>query len=190
MVRRIAHVIESAGWRVVGRAASVLACLLVVPGLGFGQSTEFQIEWTVVGQAAGADAVRPVRAGKALFTTADISTLSLQNVRVARVDVQPVVLQVATGQQVCVPTLKIQAFDADGRTVGNAPLSIAVRRDHEKALELTRSKENVCVRPSAAGEYPLRFSSLLPAPDGTMRGAQAFMRVQDRQSSSRKRTNP
>jgi hypothetical protein len=110
-------------------------------------------------------------------------------VRVARVDVQPVVLQVATGQQVCVPMLKIQAFDSDGKPVGNAPLSIAVRRDHEKALKLTRSKENVCVRPSAAGEYPMRFSSLLPAPDGTMRGAQVFVRAQDRQSPARKRTN-
>lgn len=190
MKKRLAHVIDMGGWRLVKRAMAVLACLVAIPGLAPAQSTEFTIEWTVVGQAAGPDAVRPVRAGKELFSTSDISALSMQNVRVARVEVQPVVLQVATGQQVCFPTLKIQAFDSDSKPVPNAPLSIAVRRDHEKALQLTRSKENICVRPNKAGEYPIRFSSLLPAPDGTMRGAQAFIRVQDRQSASRKRTNP
>jgi hypothetical protein len=179
--------IADRGWRIV-RAAFVGVWLVAGPN-AVAQSTEFQIEWVIVGQAAGSDAARPVRAGKELFTTADISALSLQNVRVARVEVQPVVLQVATGQQLCVPTLRIEAFDSQSKPVANAPLSIAVRRDHEKGLQVTRSKQNICVRPAAAGEYPVRFSSLLPAPDGTMRGAQVFVRAQDRQSSSRKRTN-
>lgn len=176
------------GWRLVKRA-SLLPWLLAMPGLAAAQSAEFTIEWTVIGQAAASDTVRPVRAGKELFTPADLSMLSLQNVRVARVDVQPVVLEVAAGQRICVPTLEIQAFDSEGKPVGNAPLSIAVRRDHEKALQLTRSKQDICLRPASAGEYPLRFSSLLPAADGTMRGAQVFVRARDRQPP-RKRTNP
>jgi hypothetical protein len=189
MKKRIAQVINVGGWRRVRYAAALLGWLLAAPGIAAAQGTDFQIEWTIIGQAAASDAIRPARAGKALFTTADLSTLSLQNVRVARVDVQPVILRVATGQQVCVPTLEIQAFDSESRPVGNAPLSIAVRRDHEKALQLTRSKQNICLRPATAGEYPVRFSSLLPAPDGTMRGAQVFVRAEDRQATSRKRAN-
>jgi hypothetical protein len=168
--------------------AALLWTWLVAMPEALAQSTDFTIEWSVVGQAAGSDVARPVRAGKELFSTSDISTLSMQNVRVARVEVQPVVSEVTTGQQLCIPTLRIQAFDSDAKPVANAPLSISVRRDHEKPLQLTRSKQNICVRPNTAGEYPIRFSSLLPAPDGTMRGAQAFVRVKD-PPSSRKRAN-
>jgi hypothetical protein len=33
------------------------------------------------------------------------------------------------------------------------------------------------MRPSRKGEYPIRFTSKLPAPDDTLRGAQVFLRA-------------
>jgi len=35
------------------------------------------------------------------------------------------------------------------------------------------------VKPNEPGEYPVRLTSMLPAQDGTMRGAQMFIRVSD-----------
>ena len=33
------------------------------------------------------------------------------------------------------------------------------------------------MRPASPGEYPVRFTSKLPAPDDTLRGAQIFLRA-------------
>src|SRR5690606_1396909 len=63
--------------------------------------------------------------------------------------------------------------------VGGAPLSISVRQDHRNQLGLSRSKRDICLRPSEAGEYPLGLTRRVPARDGTTRGAQAYMRVSD-----------
>jgi hypothetical protein len=100
----------------------------------------------------------------------------MHDVKIARVDVEPPVMQIAVGQQLCLSGLKVTAYDASGKVVA-APLSVSVRQDHKDRLQLQRSKSDICVRPADAGEYPIRLTSLLPATDGTMRGAQLFLRA-------------
>jgi hypothetical protein len=124
-----------------------------------------------------------VRAGRQLFKASDLMDMTLHNVKVLRVDVDPVALQIVVGQQVCLSTLNIRAYDAEQKLVRAAPLSVAIRQDHKERLQLQRSKGDICVRPAAAGEYPVRFTSLLPAPDGSMRGAQMFLRVAEQAPS-------
>jgi hypothetical protein len=46
-------------------------------------------------------------------------------------------------------------------------------------MGIQRGRKDICVRPAMAGEYPIRFTSVLPAKDGTMRGAQIFVRAAD-----------
>ena len=71
----------------------------------------------------------------------------------------------------------------DGSLVKQAPLSVAVRQDHRDALGIERGKDDICMRPIAAGEYPVRLTSVLPAKDGTARGAQIFLRVSNDQAA-------
>ena len=42
---------------------------------------------------------------------------------------------------------------------------------------LPAALDDICVKAVSAGEFPLRFASMLPATDGSMRGAQVFLRV-------------
>jgi len=138
---------------------------------------DFQIVWVLVGEAEANAGDKPARAGNHLFMASDLMTLSMQNVKVARVDVAPTVSSIPTGQRLCVSSLTIKAFDPAGGTLKSAPLSISVRQDQKQKLALERNKNDICITPSASGEYPIRFSSLLPANDGTTRGAQIFVRV-------------
>jgi hypothetical protein len=140
---------------------------------------DFQIVWVLVGEAEANAGNKPARAGNHLFMASDLMTLSMQNVKVARVDVAPTVSSIPTGQRLCVSSLTIKAFDPAGGTLKSAPLSISVRQDQKQKLALDRNKNDICITPSASGEYPIRFSSLLPANDGTTRGAQIFVRVSD-----------
>ena len=71
----------------------------------------------------------------------------------------------------------MKAFGSDRALVPAAPLSVNVRQDHREHIGIERSPKDICLRPSAPGEYPVRLTSLLPASDGTMRGAQVFVRV-------------
>ena len=139
--------------------------------------TDFKIVWVVIGEAAAAAGDDQPGAGRRLFMASELADFSLQKVTVARIDAQPVVNELTVGARVCITSLKILAYDAKGAAVKHAPLSISIRQDHKELLGLTRSKSDICVTPSAAGEYPIRFTSLLPAKDGTMRGAQIFLRV-------------
>ena len=75
--------------------------------------------------------------------------------------------------------MNIRAIGPERELVGGAPLSISVRQDHKQRLGLNRSKRDICVKPNEPGEYPVRLTSMLPAKDGTMRGAQMFIRVSD-----------
>lgn len=138
-----------------------------------------QIVWVVIGEAAGASPQEPVRAGRHLFMAKELADFTLQHVDVARVDAQPEVVELAVGQRFCVTSLNLAAFTAAGEVVKSAPMTISVRQDHKEPMGLNRSKTDICVKGVSAGEYPLRFSSLLPAKDGTSRGAQVFVRVRD-----------
>ena len=143
-------------------AALLWAAWLMTPTPGVGQSVEFKVAWTNVGEgvsSAGNDAV-PIQRGT----------------KVARVDVQPTVVEVAVGKQVCIGTLQVRAFGADGKAIAGVPLEIAVRQDQKVQLQLTRSK-GLCMRPARSGEYPVRFTSKVPAADDSLRGAQIFVRA-------------
>jgi hypothetical protein len=123
---------------------------------------DFKVLWTPVGEvvSAGKDAV-PIQGGA----------------KVVRVDVEPAIVPTAVGKQICVSTLQLRAFGPDGRALAGVPLSIIIRDDQKAQLQLTHPKGDLCVRPASAGEYPIRFTSKLPAPDDTKRGAQIYLRV-------------
>ena len=146
------------------RVAALLLMLLggCCPGA---VAQDFKVLWTPVGEVVsagkpGVDAV-PVQAGA----------------KVVRVDVEPAILPIAVGKQVCVSAFQLRAFAPDGRALAGVPLSIGIREDQKLPLQLTHPKGDLCMRPSAAGEYPIRFTSKLPAPDDTQRGAQIYLRV-------------
>lgn len=153
--------------------------LLAVGGIAARQAVaqNFQIVWVVVGEAEATAGTRPARVGKQLFMASELMTLSMQNVKVARLDVAPAVSTISVGQQLCVSSLNMVAYDSNGAALASAPLSISIRQDQKQKLALTRGKRDICVTPEDVGEYPIRFSSLLPARDGTTRGAQIFLRV-------------
>src|SRR5690606_8898350 len=108
------------------------------------------------------------------------------NVKVEQVEVEPVIHQLDVGQRLCLTQMDIRTTGPGRQPVGGAPLSISVRQDHRDQLGLSRSKRDICLRPSEAGEYPLRLTSMLPARDGTTRGAQVYIRV----SESKKAADP
>lgn len=137
----------------------------------------FQIVWVVIGEASSASDKAPAHAGRQLFMASDLVSRSLANVRVEQVEVEPVIQVLAIGQRLCVTQLSIRATGPGRQEIGGAPLSISVRQDHKQRLGLSRSKRDICLQPNEAGEYPVRLTSLLPARDGTTRGAQVFVRV-------------
>ncbi len=149
--------------RIVHRIAHLVGMLLLVccPA-PFAQTVDFKVVWSTLGDvhSAGKDAV-PVQPGS----------------RVVSVDVQPEILEVAAGRQVCISALQVSAFGPEGRALAGAKLTISVREDQKPQLQLSRPKGDICMRPAQPGEYPIRFTSKLPAPDDTVRGAQIFLRV-------------
>ena len=155
---------------------ALLACTMWTSQPASAQG-EFQIVWVNVGEAATENVSGAARAGKRLFAGAELAKLSLENVRVARIDAAPVVTEIALGQQWCLSALDVRAFDAEQELVPAAPLSVTVRQDQRPRLQMKRTARDLCVRPSEPGEYPLRLTSVLPAPDGSIRGAQIFLRV-------------
>ena len=143
-----------------GAVVLLIGCCLATVLPTFAQ--DFKVLWTPLGEvlSAGKDAV-PIQRGA----------------KVVRVDVQPSILPVALGKQVCISALQVHAFGVDGRALAGVPLAIAIREDQKLQLQLTRPKGDFCMRPASPGEYPVRFTSKLPAPDDTLRGAQIFLRV-------------
>lgn len=146
----------------VRNAAVALLAGLMCPVPGVAQTADFKIAWTTVGQvmSSGGNEAAPIQRGT----------------KIVRVDVQPTIVEVAVGKQVCMGSLQVRAFGADGRPIAEAPLEIAVRQDHKPQLQLTHAKD-ICMRPARSGEYPIRFTSKVPAPDDTLRGAQVFVRA-------------
>jgi hypothetical protein len=144
------------------RTAAAALLSLLAPIQGTAQVADFRISWTTIGEVASSTA------GNAVAMQA--------GTKVARVDVQPTIVEVAVGKQVCLGSLQMLAFGADGRLIAGAPLVVAVRQDHKPQLQLTHAK-GICMRPARKGEYPIRFTSKVPAADDTLRGAQVFLRV-------------
>ena len=147
----------------IRRIAVVLlaSCLSAAVPAVFGQ--DFKVVWTPIGEvvSAGKEAI-PIQRGS----------------KVVRVDVEPAILTLAVGKQLCLSSLQMRAFGPDGGALAGAPLSIEIRYDHKVRLQLTHPKGDICMRPASPGEYPIRFTSKLPAPDDTQRGAQVFLRAQ------------
>lgn len=161
-------------------AAICLAMLLSLGGAGGDPAlaqdgASFQIVWVVIGEVATASG-RP-RAGRQLFKGPDIVSFSLQDVDVEQVRVQPEITNLAAGQRVCMTDLRVTAFAPDRSGIEAAPLSISIRQDHRQRLSVQRKSDDICFAPEEPGEYPVRVTSLVPAADGTMRGAQFFLRV-------------
>lgn len=128
----------------------------------FAQRADFKVVWSTLGDvvSTGKDAATVQRGSK-----------------VVRVDVEPAIVEIAIGKQVCLSTLQVRAFGPDSQPLAGAPLSVSIRDDQKLQLQLTRPKGDICMRPARAGEYPIRFTSKLPAPDDTRRGAQVFLRA-------------
>lgn len=141
--------------------------------------TGYQIVWVVIGEASSATGNGSAHAGRQLFMASDLVSKSLANVKIEQVDVSPTVTEIQIGERLCVSTMNIRAVGPERQLIEAAPLSISVRQDHKPRLGLSRSKRDICVKPSEAGEYPVRLTSMLPARDGTMRGVQVFVRVSD-----------
>jgi hypothetical protein len=158
---------------------AVLTLLLAASGVltAHAQLNDFQIVWVVIGEAATSDKSGKVKAARQLFMANELASLALRNVKIARVEVAPQIIELSIGARSCLSRLDMQAYSPEQKMVERAPLSIGVRQDHREQLGLERTDKDVCVHPTAAGEYPIRFTSLLPARDGTTRGAQIFVRV-------------
>lgn len=168
----------TARWAVVATTMALgVAASLVGSSCTAVAQVGFQIVWVTIGEAATAQNKRATRVGRQLFLASDLLNMSLDKVKVARVDVEPVIVEVGVGEQLCLSALTMRAFGPDQKPIDGAPLSITIRQDHKERLRLNRSKRDICVKPADAGEYPVRVTSLLPAPDGTMRGAQVFLRA-------------
>lgn len=166
--------------RALAFTAVVCAALGGIPGAAPGaaqEGTPFQIVWVVIGEAAsGTDKGSP-HAGRQLFMASDL--MSKANIKVEQVEVDPAITQLTVGQRLCLTAMNIRVLGPRRKLIEGAPLSIAVRQDHRERLGLRRNNKDICVLPNAAGEYPMRLTSMLPAQDGTMRGAQVFIRVSD-----------
>ena len=144
------------------RAVALILLCLIAPIQGAAQVADFKVAWTNVGEVVSA---------------AEGAAVTLQpGTKIARVDVQPMIVAAEVGKQVCIGSLQLRAFGADGRPITGVPLVIAVRQDHKPQLRLTHLK-GICMRPARGGEYPIRFTSKVPAADDTLRGAQIFLRV-------------
>jgi hypothetical protein len=144
-----------------------------------GAQNAYQIVWVVIGEASSVSDKEASHAGRQLFMASDLVSKSLANVKVEQVDVTPSVHHIVIGERLCLASMDIRTLGPGKEAVPEAPLSISVRQDHKQQLGLNRTKRDICVKPTAAGEYPMRLTSLLPARDGTMRGAQMYIRVSD-----------
>lgn len=179
MVQRINSAFWPACWPGTGRwSAACLAAMLAwfAPATG-AQDSPFQIVWVVIGEVSSASDKQPAKAGRQLFMASDLVSASLANVKVEQVEVAPVINALEVGERLCMTEMSIRTTGPGNEPVDGAPLSISVRQDHKQRLGLKRSKRNICLQPTEGGEYPVRLTSMLPARDGTMRGAQVYIRV-------------
>lgn len=138
----------------------LIGCCLAAATATFAQ--DFKVVWTPLGDvvSAGKEAV-PVQPSS----------------KVVRVDVEPSIVPLTLGKQLCLSSLSVRTFGPDGRALAGVSLTVTIREDQKLQLQLTRPKGDLCMRPASSGEYPVRFTSKLPAPDDTKRGAQIFIRA-------------
>jgi len=141
---------------------AILMAGLACPPLGLAQHTAFTIAWTNIGEVAS--------------QAPDAAATVQRETRIARVDVQPTIVEVAVGKQICMSSFQVRAIAADGKLVAGVPMLLSVREDHRRQLQLTHLK-GICMRPARSGEYPIRLTSKVPATDDTLRGAQVFLRA-------------
>lgn len=167
-------------WRSIASCwyACSAALLLLAQTPTFAQNADFQIVWINVGEVASAPEGQPARAGRQLFMAPDLVELSLKKITVARVDVAPTVVALKIGERFCLTSLSVVTNTEAHKEVENAPLGVSVRQDQRERLAMRRAKNDICFSPTSPGEYPVRLSSLLPARDGSTRGAQIFLRVE------------
>ena len=164
-------------WKTALLTAILSGVLVASPRICAAQTPSYQIVWVVIGEASSAADNGSAHAGRQLFMASDLMSKSMANVKIERVDVTPVVKELSVGQRLCLTEMNIRTLGPDRESIAGAPLSISVRQDHKQRLVLNRTKRDICVRPNEAGEYPVRLTSMLPARDGTMRGAQVYIRV-------------
>jgi hypothetical protein len=168
----------------------VWAIFTALPWCAVAADADFKIVWLDIGEVAASDGRGSPRAGRHLFMADYLMNLSLQGTRIAQVVAEPAITEVTIGTRLCLSSLSIVALNGEGRVVAGAPLSISVRQDHRGDLGLERTESDVCMRPVTTGEYPIRLSSLLPADDGSNRGAQFFLRVNHPPSFDVSETQP
>jgi hypothetical protein len=185
--RKPDYVVNNSGVFVLDFCRRLLRGLIVAAGFSHGlisvppvsaQSLDFEIVWATIGEVAAAGENAATRAGRQLFMASQLADFSLRKVTIARVDVEPTIVRLKVGERFCMTSLNVQAFSENRSSVTGAPLSVSMRQDHRVSLRPQRAKQDICFSPTQAGEYPVRLSSLLPARDGTVRGAQIFLRVQ------------
>jgi hypothetical protein len=100
------------------RAGAAALLCLIAPIQGAAQVADFKVAWTTVGE---------------VLSSADSTAATMQpGTKVARVDVQPMIAEVAVGKQVCISSMQVRAFGDDGRPIAGAPLVISVRQDHAR----------------------------------------------------------
>jgi hypothetical protein len=165
--------------RSIAVLGTAFAAALATPWQEARAQTPYQIVWVVIGEASSATDKGSAHAGRQLFMASDLVSKSLANIKIELVEVAPSIIEINVGERLCLTSLDIRALGAERKPVGEAPLSVSVRQDHKQQLALNRSKRDICVRPNEPGEYPMRLTSMLPAKDGTTRGAQIFIRVRD-----------
>lgn len=158
------------------RLLQILLGTLAAVSAAVAQTAGFTIAWVNIGEACAMTEEVGVRAGKQLFKAADLVAFSMSQLQIQQVSASPEVVTVSPGEEICMTDMEIRAFTPQ-REQAAAPLSISIRQDQRERLAPQRYAYDVCFAPSEPGEYPIRLGSMLPAADGSMRGAQFFLHV-------------
>lgn len=99
------------------------------------------------------------------------------HVKVDRIVIAPAVITGTIGKPVCISQLDIAAYTDSGQRAHAVPLMVDMQQEHLRKLTFSTRNNDLCLRPTQTGEFTIRFSSQVPAADGTLRGAQVFVRV-------------
>jgi hypothetical protein len=131
------------------------------------------IVWREIAQArSNAQGASPT-----VQSLASQSPPSPESPKVDRVEIAPEIVRGSVGALVCISQLDIAAYTHAGERASAVPLSIDMQQQQLRKLTFSPKPNDLCFRPREPGEYAIRFSSKLPAADGTLRGAQVFVRV-------------
>ncbi|MET0988402.1 MAG: hypothetical protein ABW034_23630 [Steroidobacteraceae bacterium] len=151
----------------------ITSTVMLIAAFAVSAQSNLKIVWREVGQthsnAAGASpTVQPLAAASAPIPA---------TVKVDRLVVSPAIVSGTVGKPVCISQLDIAAYTESGQRMQGVPVSVDMQQDHLRKLTFTPKDKDLCFRPLQAGEYIIRLSSKVPAADGTVRGAQVFVRV-------------